>query len=64
MNRSLQVLAFAVLLPILAVGCSSSEPQNITANASQEEIDNYNKLIEAAENEMKGDGEVEELKDE
>lgn len=63
MNRSIRPIMLAMLFCFLIVGCSSDEPSNMVENASQEEIDNYNKLIEQAENEMQGDGEVEELED-
>lgn len=66
MNRSIRPIMLAILpllFCFLIVGCSSNETSNIVENASQEEIDNYNKLIEQAEKEMQGDGEVEELDD-
>lgn len=65
MNHSIRpLMLFVALFCFLAVGCSSNEPTNITKNASQEEIDNYNKLIEQAEKEMEGDGDVGDLDDE
>ena len=48
-----------VLGGFLSLGCSSGETRNITGNASQAEIDNYNKLLEQADKEMEGDGEIE-----
>ena len=62
MNRSIRTLMLIAIACFL-VGCSD-KPRNITGNASQAEIDNYNDLIKQAEDEMKGDGEVEDLKDE
>lgn len=62
MNHSIRPLLLLSLFCFLIVGCSA-EPSNVTGNASQEELDNYNKLIEQAEKEMQGDGEVDELKE-
>ncbi|QEG00477.1 hypothetical protein Mal15_45470 [Stieleria maiorica] len=62
MNRFIRPTMVVVLLCCLITGCSDG-PQNITQNASQEEIDNYNALIEQAEKEMQGDGEVEDLEE-
>lgn len=42
-NRSWLVL----LLVFVGAGCTSEATTNVTANASQAEIDNYNRLIEA-----------------
>lgn len=63
MNRSIRAIMLASLFCFLVVGCSSNEPTNIVKDASQEEIDNYNKLIEQAEKEMQGDGDVGDLED-
>jgi hypothetical protein len=63
MNRSIRPTLLAILFSFVIIGCSSNEPRNITSDASQEEIDNYNELIEQAEKEMQGDGEVEDLED-
>ena len=35
-----------LFLFILAIGCSSSEPRSVVDSASQEQIDDYNALIE------------------
>ncbi|MGB7344047.1 MAG: hypothetical protein WBD20_07525 [Pirellulaceae bacterium] len=62
MNHSIRALMFVMLALFVVVGCSDGNG-NVTENASQEELDNYNKLIEQAEKEMQGDGEVEDLKE-
>ena len=43
MKTKLLIALFLLLLP---VGCSSSETKNIATDASQEELDRYNELIE------------------
>jgi len=64
MNPSIRFYVLSLLSCFLFAGCSSSEPQNVAETASQEEIDNYNALIEQAEQEMQGDGEVDDLTEE
>ena len=59
MNNPTRLLMLIVLGGFLSLGCSSGETRNITGNASQAEIDNYNKLLEQADKEMEGDGEIE-----
>lgn len=63
MNRFIQTLAFATMLCSLTLGCSSGDNSNVTQNASQQEIDDYNALIEQAQKEMSGDGDMDKFKD-
>ena len=60
-----KTLAFSccVLGCLLILGCSTSEPTNVAGNASQAEIDNYNKLIQQAENDLSGDSEQKDFED-
>ena len=55
MNHSIRILMLVMLACFLSVGCSKGT-SNVTANASQEKIDEYNDLLKQAENEMKNDG--------
>ena len=63
MKHIFRALLFAVMACFLTTGCSDGELQNVAGNASQEDLDNYNALLEQAEKEMEGDGEVEDLKE-
>ncbi|TWT83183.1 hypothetical protein CA13_46460 [Planctomycetes bacterium CA13] len=52
-------LAIALLacLPFAVAGCSSSTPSNVAADASQEDLDNYQKWLDQAEGDLSGDEE-------
>lgn len=51
MKRSFCTLVLVLPLFFL-VGCGSSEPTNMVNDASQEELDNYEKLIAEANSEI------------
>ncbi|TWT81517.1 hypothetical protein CA13_29700 [Planctomycetes bacterium CA13] len=53
-------LALAVPMCVL-VGCSSSATTNITEGASQEDLDNYERLIAEAEGDLAADEESNQL---
>lgn len=44
---------FAIALPLLILtGCPSSTPTNMVSDASQEELDNYDRLIAEANSDV------------
>ena len=49
------ICALLFCLPLVAVGCSSSKNANMTENASDEDIANYEKLIAEANNEVEAE---------
>lgn len=63
MIRSIPALLLVTLFCFLTVGCGTAENGNVTQNASQQDIDDYNALIKQAEDEMSGDADMEKFKD-
>ena len=49
---------FLVAMPVFALsGCGDSGPKNIVKDATQEELDNYDKLMAEAESDLASDEE-------
>ena len=52
-----RVALLCLFLTALITGCSSSEPSNIAADASEEALAEYERLIAEADSELAGDEE-------